>query len=112
MMNVTTDPSDQGGYPLLQTVVTVLTQYVWIIPVAFGVPGNILAMFVANRKHNRNLAPCIYMAVMAVADTIFLLETMWFFTLFTPGRLYGLTTLYQRGRLAMSVLGFLRFGAL
>jgi phosphotransferase system glucose/maltose/N-acetylglucosamine-specific IIC component len=97
MMNMTTDPSDQGDYPLLQTIVTVLGQYFGFIPVAFGVPGNILAMIVANRKHNRNVAPCIYMAAMAVADTIFLLEMLWFFTLVTPGRLYGLTNLYQRG---------------
>jgi hypothetical protein len=111
MMTITTDLRDQGNYPLLRTVLTALTQYVWIIPVVFGVPGNILAMLVANRKHNRNLAPCLYMAAMAAVDTLFLLETLWFYTLFTPGRLYGLTTLYQRGRLAMSVLGFLRFGA-
>jgi ABC-type sugar transport system permease subunit len=99
MMNMTTDLSDQGDYPLLQTVLTVL-MYAWSVPVAFGVPGNILAIFVANRKHNRNLAPCVYMTAMAVADTIFLLEALWFYSLFTPGRLNGLTNLNQRGILA------------
>ena len=48
--------------------------YIWIIPITIGLPGNILAVLVANRKHNRKLSPCIYIMAMGVADTVLLLE--------------------------------------
>jgi hypothetical protein len=51
--------------------------YSWILPVSIGVPGNIMAILVASREHNRKLSPCIYMIAMAVADTVVLLEVAW-----------------------------------
>jgi hypothetical protein len=48
--------------------------YFWLIPAIVGIPGNALAVIVANRKHNRQLSPCIYMTAMGVADTVLLLE--------------------------------------
>ena len=51
--------------------------FVWLAPVAIGVPGNVLAILIAARKNNRNLSPCIYMMAMGVADNILLLEVAW-----------------------------------
>ncbi|XP_064619610.1 uncharacterized protein LOC135483041 [Lineus longissimus] len=48
--------------------------FIWVIPVVVGIPGNALAIIVANRKHNRQLSPCVYMTAMGVADTVLLLE--------------------------------------
>jgi threonine/homoserine/homoserine lactone efflux protein len=48
--------------------------YFWLIPVVVGIPGNVMAIIVANRKHNRRLSPCIYMTAMGVADTVLLME--------------------------------------
>jgi hypothetical protein len=69
-VNYTNDVTRQSPkYPLLATVAEIMTRYIWIAPVIIGVPGNILAILVANRKHNRALSSCIYMKAMAVADT-------------------------------------------
>ena len=46
----------------------------WLVPVAIGIPGNILAILITTRKHNRNLSPSIYMMAMGMADTVILLE--------------------------------------
>ena len=67
-----------------------------MIPVTFGVPGNIMTILVANRKHNRKLSPCIYMTAMAVADTLFLLEILWYYSAFVRGNLDPLTTFHER----------------
>jgi hypothetical protein len=67
------DPESRE-YPLLVTLYVILSNYLWIVPVLIGVPGNVLSIFVANRKHNRALSPCIYMKAMAVADTMVLIE--------------------------------------
>jgi hypothetical protein len=56
-------------YPLLSTLARIMARYAWISPILVGVPGNVLAILVANRKHNRELSSCIYMKAMAVADT-------------------------------------------
>ncbi|XP_064640810.1 proteinase-activated receptor 1-like isoform X2 [Lineus longissimus] len=48
-----------------------------LAPVALGVPGNLMAILVATRRHNRNLSPCIYMMAMGIADTALLLELAW-----------------------------------
>jgi hypothetical protein len=68
-------------YPLLLMAYRILTRYLWIGPTLFGVPGNILSILVANRKHNRGLSPCIYMKAMAVADTLFLVQHAFFLPL-------------------------------
>jgi phosphotransferase system glucose/maltose/N-acetylglucosamine-specific IIC component len=82
----TTPDDDHGDYSLLQAVFTALTQYVWSVPVVFGVPGNILAIIVANRKHNRKLSPSIYMTAMGLADTLFLLQATWVYSLLLLAR--------------------------
>ncbi|XP_064643084.1 thyrotropin-releasing hormone receptor-like [Lineus longissimus] len=71
-------------HPLLFLLYTILSRYIWIVPVVLGVPGNVLSILVANRKHNRALSPCVYMKAMAVADTLELLE-----------HVLGLTVMYS-----------------
>jgi hypothetical protein len=51
--------------------------YSLMVPVVIGVPGNVIAILIATRKHNRNLSPCIYMMAMGVADTVLLLNLAW-----------------------------------
>jgi hypothetical protein len=71
--------NESPEYPLLLMVYRVLTRYVtWIGPTLIGVPGNILSILIANRKHNRELSPCIYMKAMAVADTLELVQHAFF----------------------------------
>ncbi|XP_064619894.1 thyrotropin-releasing hormone receptor-like [Lineus longissimus] len=48
--------------------------YIQTVPIAIGIPGNILAIIVANRKNNKQLSPSIYITAMGVADTVLLLE--------------------------------------
>jgi hypothetical protein len=84
-------------YSLLKTIMMALTKYVWAVPVAIGIPGNILAILVANRKHNRKLSPCIYMTAMAVADSLFLLEVTWYYSLLYQGYLDDITDMKTRG---------------
>jgi hypothetical protein len=36
----------------------------------FGLPGNIMIILIASRKHNKTLSPSVYMTSMAVVDTI------------------------------------------
>jgi hypothetical protein len=59
------------------SVSLVANVYSWLVPVVIGVPGNVLAILIANRKHNRHLSPCIYMMAMGVADTVLLLNMAW-----------------------------------
>jgi hypothetical protein len=61
-------------FPFLFNFYILLSRYLWIVPVTIGVPGNVVSILVANRKHNRALSPCIYMKAMAVADSLVLLE--------------------------------------
>jgi hypothetical protein len=94
----------ESQYPLLQSIFTILSKYLWILPVTFGVPGNILTIMVANRKHNRKLSPSVYMTAMAVADTIFLLELSWCYSSFTRGYLDNLTVKSERAAIARFVI--------
>ncbi|XP_064619896.1 probable G-protein coupled receptor 139 [Lineus longissimus] len=48
--------------------------YIWLVPLVFGLPGNVLAIIIANRRNNRHLSPCIYMTAMGVADLVLVLE--------------------------------------
>ncbi|XP_064628955.1 growth hormone secretagogue receptor type 1-like [Lineus longissimus] len=90
----------QEEFPFLRNIFVALTRYVWSVPVCFGIPGNILTIIVANRKHNRRVSPCIYMTAMAVVDTIFLLDLLWFYSIFNTGQLDGITTKATRGIMA------------
>ena len=62
---------------LLRLVHIILSHYMWIVPVAVGVPGNIMAAAIATKKHNRGLSACAYMTGMALADTGLLLHVAW-----------------------------------
>jgi hypothetical protein len=58
------------------SIVTLLSTFLSILPFILGVPGNIIIIIIANRKHNRDLSPCIYMMAMAVVDAILLTISM------------------------------------
>ena len=58
---------------LWQTLFMIFVKWTWIPPAVFGVPGNIICIIVATRKHNRSLSPCVYMTCMAVVDSVVLL---------------------------------------
>jgi hypothetical protein len=88
---------DEADIAFLHNVLDGLIKYVWIVPVTFGIPGNILTLLVANRKHNRKLSPCVYMSAMACADTVFLLEVMWYYSVFYRGLLDDLMIKSARG---------------
>ncbi|XP_064636459.1 C-C chemokine receptor type 7-like [Lineus longissimus] len=66
-------------YPHLALAVQLITKYLWIVPVVFGIPGNILAGMVAFQKHNRNVSTCTYMLGLSVADSLFLMQMVWQF---------------------------------
>ncbi|XP_064632599.1 uncharacterized protein LOC135490944 [Lineus longissimus] len=86
-VNSTDFGREEPDFPFLQAMFDALTKYVWVLPVAFGIPGNILTMLVANRKHNRKLSPCVYMSAMAATDLMFLLEVAWYYSVFFQGML-------------------------
>jgi hypothetical protein len=74
----TQENNDDGLYHDLRMFYQICSNYFWIVPVVCGIPGNVIAMLVANRKHNKHLSPCLYISAMAVADTLFLLGMAWF----------------------------------
>jgi hypothetical protein len=97
-MNATTVQHLQDAeIAVLQAAFSAITKYAWIIPVTFGVPGNILTLLVASRKHNRKLSPCVYMSAMAGTDTVFLLEITWYYSVFYRGLLDHFTVKSARG---------------
>jgi di/tricarboxylate transporter len=59
-----------------------LISFLSVPPFIIGVPGNIIIIIIANRKHNRELSPCIYMMAMAVVDAILLTISVIFMPLF------------------------------
>ncbi|XP_064631360.1 cysteinyl leukotriene receptor 1-like [Lineus longissimus] len=48
----------------------VLANYVWMVTAIFGIPGNILCLLISLQKENRRFSTCIYMAGIAIVDTI------------------------------------------
>jgi hypothetical protein len=91
----TGDPVDGSElYHVLWRIYIILGSYVWLLPVCFGVPGNVISIFVANRKQNRGLSPCIYMSAMAIADTLLLLQLGWYYP-FTSWELGAHVTLHR-----------------
>ncbi|XP_064637525.1 cysteinyl leukotriene receptor 1-like [Lineus longissimus] len=78
MENITTThivtDANSPDYPFLLAFYKLVSHYLWVIPVAIGVPGNIIAILVTNRRHNRGLSACIYMKAMAIADTLVLIQ--------------------------------------
>ncbi|XP_064621121.1 uncharacterized protein LOC135483979 [Lineus longissimus] len=76
--NRTDGINEQGVFRLMEVIYTVLSKYVWMLPVVFGIPGNMISVVVTTREHNRHLSPCIYMSAMALVDTLLLVNTAWF----------------------------------
>jgi hypothetical protein len=84
MTNDETGSTDDIGHDLysiiqlMGSMYMVLSKYIWMVPVVFGIPGNMISIVVATREHNRHLSPCVYMSAMAVIDTMLLINTAWF----------------------------------
>jgi hypothetical protein len=66
---------------ILTEMLVVLSKYGWMLPVIFGIPGNVITITVATRRHNRQSSSSIYMAAIAVADSILLIQVAWFFSM-------------------------------
>jgi hypothetical protein len=77
-MNATTSIQLDNPYHDLKVFYSIASDYIWLIPTVLGVPGNIISILVANRKHNSHLSPCVYISAMAVADSVLLLQQAWF----------------------------------
>jgi hypothetical protein len=54
-------------------VIHSLLNYEFIPPLIFGLPGNIMIIVIASRKHNRHLSASVYMSAMAFVDAVLLL---------------------------------------
>ena len=54
--------------------------YGLLAPAIIGLPGNLLAIAVASRKQNKGISTSVYIIAMGVADSIFLLEVIWYVT--------------------------------
>jgi hypothetical protein len=80
-MNGTGTLENDDLYWELSLFYQICANYLWIVPVVCGIPGNFMSILVANRKHNKNLSPCVYISAMAVADTTFLVGMAWFMPL-------------------------------
>ncbi|XP_064627969.1 growth hormone secretagogue receptor type 1-like [Lineus longissimus] len=74
-------------FNVLKTLFEISFRYLWMVPVVCGIPGNVLTIFVANRKHNKSLSPCIYMTALAVSDTIYLIGLVLFLPVMHSSRL-------------------------
>ncbi|XP_064635624.1 growth hormone secretagogue receptor type 1-like [Lineus longissimus] len=76
----TEDLGDESDlYRVLWFLYSIIGSYLWLLPICLGVPGNIISIFVANRRQNRRLSPCIYMSAMAITDTLLLLQLGWYY---------------------------------
>jgi hypothetical protein len=59
-------------------VYIIATKYSWMVTVAFGLFGNVMSIIVTLQKDNRRISTCNYMAALAMADTIVLVnECAW-----------------------------------
>jgi hypothetical protein len=76
---------------LLDLVYSILN-YEFIAPLILGLPGNVMIVIIARRKHNRHVSASVYMSSMAVVDAALLLMSAIFWPI-----LYG-TDLIQQER--------------
>jgi hypothetical protein len=76
------EPCQYGDPFVIKSVHDLLATYTPIPPFIFGLPGNLLIIIIASRKHNRDLSPSVYMTAMAVVDSILLLLSVVFLPLF------------------------------
>ena len=73
----------EESYRHLRLIYYIVNDYLWIGLVAFGVPGNTICACVARRKRNRNVSMCTYVFALAISDTLFLLQLVWYYPLVT-----------------------------
>jgi hypothetical protein len=66
---------DQRSYAWLVAGVDFLLKWWAIVPVLFGVFGNIMSLCVTSMKDNRRISTCVYMSGLAVVDTCVLIAT-------------------------------------
>ena len=59
-------------YHHLELALLALTKYVPFFTCAVGIPGNFISFLVTMKKDNRRISTCIYMAAIAVMDTMVL----------------------------------------
>ena len=67
-------------YPSLQWMVKFVQMFVryhWIVVEWFGLPGNVISIFVSLKRGNRHVSTCIYIAALAAADSGLLLMIGW-----------------------------------
>ena len=77
--NLSSDVTPGEDYWYLKLAYDIFADYIWMVPVVFGVPGNIISAFVATRKQNRHVSTCIYMTALAITDTMLLLQLVWYY---------------------------------
>ena len=68
--------STAPGLQWMTTMIKVVSM-LWVVPVALGVPGNLIAILVTTTTDNRKLSTCNYMTGIAVADLICPLSIAW-----------------------------------
>jgi hypothetical protein len=66
---------DQRSYAWLVAGADFLLKWWPIVPVLFGVFGNIMSFCVTSKKDNRRISTCVYMSGLAVVDTCVLIAT-------------------------------------
>ena len=55
----------------------IVSNYVWMVPMVFGFPGNFLSVLVALRKDNRGVSTCVYMAGLATVEFFKIIISSW-----------------------------------
>jgi hypothetical protein len=55
---------------VLRLVYIIATKYAWIFTVVFGLFGNMMSIIITLQKDNRRISTCNYMAALAMADSI------------------------------------------
>jgi hypothetical protein len=59
-------------YSSMESILYFFTRYFWMITTVFGIPGNVLSFIICLQKDNRRFSTCIYMAGLAVVDSLLL----------------------------------------
>ena len=70
------------SYPDLEFAFTILTRYIPLIIILFGIPGNCMTLTIVMRKHNRHISATRYMAGLAIMDNIVLINLIYATTFF------------------------------
>ena len=69
--------------------ILLLTEYVskwWFVFVfVFGIPGNLMSLLITLKKQNRRISTCVYMAALALVDSVVLINVALHKTLIIHG---------------------------